>query len=223
MCPLSLNFLAVKLESAFFLYQILFKLKFQSKPKEKTNCFRYFYRSNIHGYTNSYFFHNLMKIVFFLYIFFNLPLSSIPLQMFDLSINRIRELRKDSFDRYPKIRLLYLFDNTIQYIEDGTFAHLTNLEVIAFLSATNKSLHRNQLTQFVMLINANFPLTIRTQQVIDLSINALSTISLELFELPYLRHMYYSNNSLFYIDHELKVTLIKMAVLWIYLCCYFST
>lgn len=51
--------------------------------------------------------------------------------MFDLSINRIRELRKDSFVRYPKIRLLYLFDNTIQYIENGTFAHLTSLEVSA--------------------------------------------------------------------------------------------
>lgn len=46
----------------------------------------------------------------------------------------------------------------------------------------------------------------------------MSTISLELFELPYLRHMYYSNNSLFYIDHELKV--IVLGVLCIFFYCW---
>lgn len=44
-------------------------------------------------------------------------------------MNRIRELRKDSFARYPDIKLLYLFENMIWIIEDGAFSDLTGLEV----------------------------------------------------------------------------------------------
>lgn len=51
-------------------------------------------------------------------------------QVFDLSLNRIRELTKKSFARYSNVKLLYLFDNAIQFIQDGTFVHLTSLEVI---------------------------------------------------------------------------------------------
>ncbi|XP_031625193.1 toll-like receptor 4 isoform X2 [Contarinia nasturtii] len=81
-------------------------------------------------------------------------------KILDLSINRIRELKKTSFKRYSDIKLLYLFDNKIKNIEEGTFAHLTNLEAI------------------------------------DLSSNTLVTISIELFELPRLRNLYYSDNPL---------------------------
>lgn len=41
-------------------------------------------------------------------------------------------------------------------------------------------------------------------QAIDLSINALSTISLELFKLPRLRNLYYNHNILLHINHDLQ-------------------
>lgn len=50
-------------------------------------------------------------------------------QMLDISYNRIRELNKQSFARYSGIRLLYMFENMIRTIEDGTFSDLTDLEV----------------------------------------------------------------------------------------------
>lgn len=49
--------------------------------------------------------------------------------MLDISYNRIRELNKQSFARYSGIRLLYMFENMIRTIEDGTFSDLTDLEV----------------------------------------------------------------------------------------------
>lgn len=49
-------------------------------------------------------------------------------------MNRIRELRKDTFDNYPDLKFLYLFENMIWIIDDGAFADLTNLEVSFFFS-----------------------------------------------------------------------------------------
>lgn len=49
--------------------------------------------------------------------------------MLEISYNRIRELTKQSFARYPNIRLLYMYENMIRTVEEGAFAHLTNLEV----------------------------------------------------------------------------------------------
>lgn len=49
--------------------------------------------------------------------------------MLDISFNRIRELTRESFSKYPNIKYLYLFENMIQWIEPGTFAQLTDLEV----------------------------------------------------------------------------------------------
>ncbi|XP_055311112.1 chondroadherin-like isoform X2 [Sitodiplosis mosellana] len=89
-------------------------------------------------------------------------------KIFDLSINRIKELTKKSFTRYSDIKLLYLFENRIKTIEKGTFAHLTGLEAI------------------------------------DLSSNSLSSISVELFKLPRLRNIYYSDNPLLKIGNDLK-------------------
>lgn len=45
-------------------------------------------------------------------------------------MNRITRLSKKTFSRYTDIKLLYLFDNTIHYIEPGTFEKLTDLEAI---------------------------------------------------------------------------------------------
>ncbi|XP_055626877.1 toll-like receptor 3 isoform X2 [Toxorhynchites rutilus septentrionalis] len=66
----------------------------------------------------------------------NLNLKEIPqslksnLQIFDLSYNRIRDLNRQSFARYTDIKYLYLFENMIQNIEEGTFSDLTTLEAI---------------------------------------------------------------------------------------------
>lgn len=49
--------------------------------------------------------------------------------MFDISYNRIRELSKQSLARYTSIRFLYMFENMIRTVEEGTFSQLTNLEV----------------------------------------------------------------------------------------------
>lgn len=49
--------------------------------------------------------------------------------MFDISFNRIRELTKQSFARYLSIKFLYMFENMIRTVEEGTFSQLTNLEV----------------------------------------------------------------------------------------------
>ncbi|XP_055602600.1 chondroadherin [Uranotaenia lowii] len=66
----------------------------------------------------------------------NLNLKEIPqslkstLEIFDLSFNRIRDLNRQSFTRYPDVKYLYLFENMIQNIEEGTFSELTSLEAI---------------------------------------------------------------------------------------------
>uniref|UniRef100_A0A182IJJ4 LRRCT domain-containing protein n=1 Tax=Anopheles atroparvus TaxID=41427 RepID=A0A182IJJ4_ANOAO len=66
----------------------------------------------------------------------NLNLKEIPqwlktnLEILDLSFNRIRDLNGQSFARYGSVKYLYLFENMIQNIEEGTFSELTNLEAI---------------------------------------------------------------------------------------------
>lgn len=50
--------------------------------------------------------------------------------MLDLSQNRIRELSKDSFSRYTDIKYLYLFENIIIEIENGTFSQMQGLEAL---------------------------------------------------------------------------------------------
>lgn len=67
---------------------------------------------------------------FFWVHYFNVILFDFVFQIFDLSVNRIGELTKKSFARYPDIKYLYLFENMVKHVEKGTFAHLTNLEVI---------------------------------------------------------------------------------------------
>lgn len=57
------------------------------------------------------------------------------LQMLEISYNRIRELNKKSFVRYTNIRLLYMYENMIRTVEEGTFAQLTSLEVRQYSSA----------------------------------------------------------------------------------------
>lgn len=53
-----------------------------------------------------------------------------PLQVLDISQNRIRDLTKDSFSRYTDLKYLYLFENIIIEIENGTFSQLTGLEAL---------------------------------------------------------------------------------------------
>lgn len=67
---------------------------------------------------------------------YGLDLTEIPqtlrtdLELLQVTHNRIRELYKDSFKRYPNLKVLYLDDNMISYIENGTFDPLQNLDVI---------------------------------------------------------------------------------------------
>lgn len=51
-------------------------------------------------------------------------------EILDLSFNRIKKLNVTSFQRYASIRYLLLYDNMIQFIQPGTFSHLTALEEI---------------------------------------------------------------------------------------------
>lgn len=67
---------------------------------------------------------------------YGLDLTDIPqnlrtdIELLQATHNRIRELYRESFSRYPYLRILYLDDNMISYIENGTFDSLQNLEVI---------------------------------------------------------------------------------------------
>jgi Leucine-rich repeat (LRR) protein len=67
---------------------------------------------------------------------YGLDLTEIPqnlrtdIELLQATHNRIRELDSKSFNRYPYLRVLYLDDNMISYIENGTFDSLQNLEVI---------------------------------------------------------------------------------------------
>ncbi|XP_011177863.2 relaxin receptor 1 [Zeugodacus cucurbitae] len=89
-------------------------------------------------------------------------------EILDLSYNRIKKLRQNSFERYTSIKILVLYDNKIQSVEPGTFAPLTSLEEI------------------------------------DLSFNTLTSIPLEIFQLPSLRNLYFDGNELFNLERDLK-------------------
>ncbi|XP_063700591.1 relaxin receptor 2 [Culicoides brevitarsis] len=52
------------------------------------------------------------------------------IEVFDLSNNRIRELSRKSFERYTDLKYLYLFENLIMEIENGTFSQLRGLEAL---------------------------------------------------------------------------------------------
>ena len=66
----------------------------------------------------------------------NLDLREIPttlktdIQILDVSVNRLRELRNDSLSLYKNLAFLYLGDNFIQYIEEAAFTGLSYLEVL---------------------------------------------------------------------------------------------
>lgn len=51
-------------------------------------------------------------------------------EILDLSYNRIRKLKKNSFERYGSIKYLLLYDNMIQSVEPDTFAHMSSLQEI---------------------------------------------------------------------------------------------
>lgn len=66
----------------------------------------------------------------------DLKLKEIPqnlksnLQILDVTFNRIRDLNTQSFARYTDVKYLYLFENMIQNIEEGTFSQLVDLEAL---------------------------------------------------------------------------------------------
>lgn len=88
----------------------------------------------------------------------NLGLKQIPqslksnLEIFDLSFNRIRDLKRDSFERYADVKYLYLFENMVQTVEPGTFTVMTNLEAID-LSSNALTTIPPELFQMPMLRN----------------------------------------------------------------------
>ncbi|KAK6626316.1 hypothetical protein RUM43_006627 [Polyplax serrata] len=60
------------------------------------------------------------------------------IEVLDVTYNRIREILNNSFINYPSLRILYLSDNSISYIESGAFDPLEDLEV---LDLTLNSMH----------------------------------------------------------------------------------
>ncbi|KAJ9586857.1 hypothetical protein L9F63_019539, partial [Diploptera punctata] len=62
------------------------------------------------------------------------------------SLNRIRELYKTTFSNYQYLKILYLEDNMIMYIENGTFSPLQSLEVIDLSSNSLDAVPRELLT-----------------------------------------------------------------------------
>ncbi|XP_077291268.1 tsukushi-A-like [Arctopsyche grandis] len=104
-----------------------------------------------------------------------LNLHSVPstlksnIEILDLSFNRIRDLKNETFSRYTNVKYLYLGDNMIQTIEPLAFEPLTALETL------------------------------------DLSLNGLHTIPEAVFNLPMLRKLYISDNSLKNLYQELKL------------------
>lgn len=66
----------------------------------------------------------------------NLNLKDVPqnlktgIQVLDLSHNRIRELKVNSYKLYTDIKYLYLFENIIMEIEEGFFKQLSGLEAL---------------------------------------------------------------------------------------------
>lgn len=47
----------------------------------------------------------------------------------DLSFNRLKKLKRSSFQLYGGLRFLLLYENMIQSVEPGTFSHLIELQV----------------------------------------------------------------------------------------------
>lgn len=117
-----------------------------------------------------------------------------------MSFNRIRELTQKSFARYSNIRLLYLFENMIRTIEEGTFSQLTNLEVTPFLGNKADDISTHHIRKF-----NNFFII----QAIDLSTNALTTIPMELLQMPLLRNLHINDNHLLQLPADLTVSVWK--------------
>ncbi|XP_061396532.1 leucine-rich repeat-containing protein 40 [Musca vetustissima] len=67
---------------------------------------------------------------------FDMNLKEVPqylkssVEVLDLSYNRIKKLKRSSFQPYKSIKYLLLYDNMIQSVEPGTFSHLTSLQEI---------------------------------------------------------------------------------------------
>ncbi|XP_037930134.1 leucine-rich repeat-containing protein 4C-like [Teleopsis dalmanni] len=51
-------------------------------------------------------------------------------EILDLSFNRIKKLKRNSFQHYKKVKYLLLYENMIQSVEPGTFRALTSLQEI---------------------------------------------------------------------------------------------
>ncbi|XP_037824097.1 leucine-rich repeat-containing protein 4B-like [Lucilia sericata] len=51
-------------------------------------------------------------------------------EVLDLSFNRIKKLKRSSFQPYTSVKYLLLYENMIQSVEPGTFSHLTSLQEI---------------------------------------------------------------------------------------------
>ncbi|KAG5679509.1 hypothetical protein PVAND_009072 [Polypedilum vanderplanki] len=153
------------------------------------------------------------------YVCTNLGLSEIPTylksstEVLDISQNRIKDLRRDSFDTLLDLKFLYLQENVIRSIQDDTFAKLTDLEAldlsgngimkipteIFFLPRLrNLYLADNVITTF-----DNIPKTIIAPlQKLSLAKNKLLEIPKELGILPELYHLNISSNPLSFLKPE---------------------
>uniref|UniRef100_A0A1A9WYW8 LRRCT domain-containing protein n=1 Tax=Glossina brevipalpis TaxID=37001 RepID=A0A1A9WYW8_9MUSC len=58
------------------------------------------------------------------------PYLKTSVEVLDLSFNRIKKLKRSSFQPYKNIKFLLLYENMIQSVEPGSFAYLTSLQEI---------------------------------------------------------------------------------------------
>uniref|UniRef100_D3TNL7 Hypothetical conserved protein n=1 Tax=Glossina morsitans morsitans TaxID=37546 RepID=D3TNL7_GLOMM len=58
------------------------------------------------------------------------PYLKTSVEVLDLSFNRIKKLKRSSFQPYKNIKFLLLYENMIQSVEPGSFSYLTSLQEI---------------------------------------------------------------------------------------------
>lgn len=147
------------------------------------------------------------------YVCAKLELSEVPTylktstEVLDISQNRIKDLRRDSFNGLLDLKFLYLQENIIRFIEEDTFAKLTDLEALdlsgnGLMHIPTEIFNLPRLRNLYLADNYfksfdNIPkMIIAPLQKLSLANNKLLEIPPEFGILPELFHLNISSNPL---------------------------